>query len=334
MENTRIEWCDHTINFWWGCTKVSPACLNCYAQKRDAHLHPSVPMEYRFQNERSQAAHWGPNAPRWMRVEAAVAEAMKLAHKAAGGPRPRVFASSMSDLFEDRPDLDEARLEAFDTMRQTPGMDWLLLTKRPELVMDLIARAKFLAVEKGRDPRWSLTFAWLDAWTNGHAPENVWMGTTVENQEWAEKRLGWLINIPAKVRFLSVEPMLGPIDLDGIWGYPGSAEGEDLERWPIHWVIAGGETKSGSRPPDIRWFRSLRDQCWKARVPFFFKAWGDWAPAMGDLWWNPLPDGPQFMTRAGARDCRALGDGYGAVRLGAKHTGSLLDGCEHKEFPR
>jgi protein gp37 len=326
-ENSKIEWCDHTVNFWWGCTKVSPACLNCYAERQDAHFHPHLAPRDRFQGEKALPSHWGPEAPRLLRVEAATREAMRYERQAvAEGRRFRVFTNSMSDFFEDRRDLDQVRLQALDVIRRAPHLDWLILTKRPEAILGALKRAERETDSTGMSD-------WLRAWMGWEAfpqvPANVWIGTTVEAQGQAEQRMWDLIKVPAAVRFLSCEPLLGPLDLRLMDNWVGYTPARNL----INWVICGGESGPGARPMHPSWARGLRDQCEAAGVPFLFKQWGEWAPATGDLWWNPLLGGPQFPVTAGGALTRAWGDGYGAVKIGKARAGRLLDGVEHNGYP-
>ena len=151
---------------------------------------------------------------------------------------------------------------------------------------------------------------------------NVWLGVSVENQEAADERIPDLLAIPAAVRFLSCEPLLGPIDL-GRWLKPGGAEGGRS------WVIAGGESGPGARPMHPDWARGLRDQCTSAGVPFFFKQWGEWLAGR----WQDGQEG----QRNDSREWRHFGtpgeQGAFAVRVGKKTAGALLDGHEWKEFP-
>lgn len=235
-ENSGIEWTDHTFNPWTGCTKVSPACDFCYAEawsKRSGHV------EWGPHGERRRTKTWG-NPIKWNR------------QAEAEGRRFRVFCASLADVLDNHKSIQhEWRRDLWDLIEYTPNLDWLLLSKRPQNA------TRFLS------PDW---------WDFGF-PSNVWVGTTVENQEEAERRLPALMNIPARIRFLSCEPLVGPINLDGIWGHPGSADAEQLDNWPIHWVIAGGESGSKFRPANPDWFRSLRDQCELANVPFLFKQW-------------------------------------------------------------
>lgn len=227
-KETAISWCDHTFNPWWGCAKVSPACTNCYAEtfsKRIGLKVWGIESERRFFGD----DHWD-EPGRWNRAAA------------KAGVRRRVFCASMADVFEDRDELGNTREYLWGIIEATPMLDWLLLTKRPENMREM------------------LPSDWLEC-----ERPNVWFGTTVENQEYADLRIPYLLRVPARVRFLSIEPMLGPIKFK-------------IHHWPLHWVIAGGESGAKHRPSDPDWFRSLRDQCIDAGVAFHFKQWGGLHP--------------------------------------------------------
>jgi len=315
-KRTGIEWTDHTFNPWWGCTKVSPACTNCYAEAFSHRVGYDV---------------WGDAAPRRTFAAAHWFGPVKWDDEArSAGVRRRVFCASMADVFEDREELVAWRDRLWDLIDATPHLDWLLLTKRPELVMLMVPQP------------------WLES-----PPANVWYGTTVENQEWADRRVPLLLEVPARGRFLSVEPLLGPTSLER-W-LPIAARGEGWEgvkaeaaygeaRPRVDWVIAGGESGAGARPTHPAWLRTLRDQCQAAAVPFFFKQWGVWAPMAGPapglrvevvevsedhysfLW----PDGTSGPGEAGDHG----GPGMGFARVGKKEAGRALDGREWSEFPR
>ncbi len=338
-QDTKIAWCDHTVNFWWGCTKVSPACANCYAERQDAHFHPGIPWKERFQGEKAGSSHWGPDAPRLLRVDAARREALRYERRAvAEGRRFRVFTNSMSDFFEDRRDLDGARLEALDVIRQTPHLDWLILTKRPEKIRELLTRAQNgiqadLLVGNRPGPRLMELRSWLYDWLdNGNAPANVWLGTTVEDQGRADQRIPALLQVPAAVRFLSCEPLLGPVDLRCVSPYHNPGGGrlglDALAPGAMHldWVICGGESGPHARPMHPDWARGLRDQCAAAGVPFLFKQWGEWFPmGAGGEW-----PGRNNWRVAGsfAHDPHQY-----IVKTGKHAAGRLLDGVEHLAFP-
>jgi protein gp37 len=360
-ENSKIEWCDHTINFWHGCSKVSPACAHCYAEAMDARFHPALPGVTN-NTQHPLAAHWGPHAPRLLRVEKAAAEALRFDRQAKEqGTRFRVFCSSMADLFEDRPDLDEARLEALDVMIRTPHLDWLILTKRPEKVLELLARAQKMAQRPDLLVDCNDRLAeWLGWWLSGRAPKNVWLGTTVEDQERADQRIPALLQVPAAVRFLSCEPLLGPVDIRHRMGSLVWTERDRYETTHgIDWVICGGESGPHARPMHPVWARSLRDQCAAAGVPFLFKQWGEWGAshehmATGEPRFCVLQDFNHWVNKASTwmskgdllldangvvlhcgYDIRHGKEPFTALRkVGKARAGRLLDGNEHNGFPQ
>lgn len=319
MIDTEISWATDTLNWWFGCTKVSPACQFCYAETWDKRFHGADP-------------HWGPDAPRMIReLPKVMGELEKIKRRAAKtGERPRVFVNSMSDFFEDRRDLDEARLAALDAMRQAAEVDFLLLTKRPEKIMKLLHQAK-IDLEVGRhDPSSqcledSPLHHWLTSWVTAIAPRNIWLGTTVENQEWADKRIPELLKVPAAVRFLSCEPLLSPIEL------PRHDQSMGPSFSPLDWVICGGESGAHARPMHPDWARSLRDQCAAAGVSFHFKQWGMWGQWRGDL----VQHGSPLATKAAyAPAALKVDEGLPMLRYGDKKAaGRLLDGVEHNGMP-
>lgn len=247
-ENSKIQWTDHTFNPWWGCVKVSPGCANCYAEGFAKRTGNKV---------------WGSDAPRRFFGEKHWAEPLKWnAAAEKEGVRKRVFCASMADVFEDRPDLEEHRFRLFELIDSTQWLDWLLLTKRPENVeplMAMITNGNFGEIWNFRD----------------HLP-NVWLGTTVENQDQAEKRIPELDAIPATVRFLSCEPLLGPVNLSMLHGCVAMPE-------CIDWVICGGESGPQARPMELEWARRLYADCFLSGVPFFMKQLGGNRKHHGDL---------------------------------------------------
>ena len=269
-EKTTIEWAHATFNPWWGCTKVSPACLHCYA----------APLA-----KRRGYDVWGKDGPRRFFGDAKWAEPLRWdASAKRAGERRRVFCASMADVFEDRVDLDAARARLWDLISRTPNLDWLLLTKRPEMVLAMVP--------------------WRDPW-----PTNVWVGTTVEDQRRADERLPHLAAIPATVRFISAEPLLGPIHL----GRLAPA---------VDFVIAGGESGHSARPSNPRWFTHLLFQCLEADVAFHFKQWGEW---------GPVP--PRAAPRPSARELTREVDGTTMYRVGKKLAGRMLLGEIHDGLP-
>lgn len=266
-KNSHIEWTDHTFNPWWGCVRVSPACKHCYAESLATRFGHDV---------------WGVDGARRFLTEANWAQPLKWnAAAQAAGKRARVFCASMADVFEDRRDLDAERLRLWALIAATPWLDWLLLTKRPEAISALAP--------------------WGSKW-----PRNVWLGTTVEDQRRAAERLPILTAIPAAVRFISAEPLLGRVDLTP-W----------IKR--LDWVIAGGESGRKARPTHPSWFNYLNDQCVKADVAFHFKQWGDWAPDKAE--------------KGSAKKVRRLEGGVAVVRVGKKHAGRTLRGMTWDQAP-
>lgn len=256
-ENSKIEWTDATFNPWVGCTKLSPACDNCYAEtwaRRTGH-----PELWQGERRRTSAAYWQ-QPLKWNR------------RAEADGRRLRVFCASLADVFDNQVP-ERWRDDLWHRIEQTPHLDWLLLTKRPQNV------AKMLP-----DPRIG-----VKPWGNGWP--NVWLGTTAENQEEADRRIPLLLQTPAAARFVSAEPLLGPIDLRRWVGGPDEDgnclrcgclwddASEEHECPPgfggrLDWIIVGGESGPNARELEIEWVRNLVQQCARAKVPCFLKQLG------------------------------------------------------------
>jgi protein gp37 len=239
-ENSKIEWCDHTFNPWIGCTEVSPACDHCYARTEQQDRYHRA-LWGNHSRVRTSDGNWDKPA-RWNR------DAGKL------GKRQKVFCASLADVFDNQVD-DAWRQDLWDLICVCPDLDWLLLTKRPQNMAAMLP------------PDW------------GHGWPNVWLGTTVENQEEADRRIPHLLRVPAMVHFLSCEPLLGPLDLSlhmGTW--PIRDPSKHRTEWDsaiynegIGWVICGQESGPHARETDLDWERSIRDQCANADTPFFLK---------------------------------------------------------------
>jgi protein gp37 len=190
---------------------------------------------------------WGAHAPRRFFGDAHWNEPLEWNDEARNSKkRIRVFCASMADVFERRAELNTWRERLWYLIESTPWLDWLLLTKRPQNISAMVP--------------------WEKLW-----PTNVWLGTTVENQKYAEERLPFLLAANASIRFLSCEPLLGSLDLTSWFDRSGF--------YSIDWVIAGGESGARCRPMHPDWVMSLLDQCQDANVPFHFKQWGHWVPA-------------------------------------------------------
>ena len=269
-KDSRIEWTHHTFNPWWGCVRVSPACAHCYAETWARRLGADLwgrGAERRFFRD----DHWR-HPVRWN------------AEAARAGARRRVFCASMADVFESRAELNPWRARLWPLIEQTPWLDWLLLTKRPQNIRRMMP--------------------WQSEW-----PSNVWLGTTAENQKFANLRIPQILEFPARIHFISAEPLLGPLS---------------ISQWrKIDWVIAGGESGHGARPTDPGWIRSLRDECDSAGVAFHFKQWGHWAPE--------LPHGVsprQRLELASTENARTTLYGVGKAM-----AGRVLDGRTWDQFP-
>jgi len=222
---TTISWTDHTFNPWWGCTKVSEGCQHCYAATL-AHRYGTA---------------WGPKAARRKLSEHHWQEPLKWDRQArVSGVRGKVFCASMADVFEDNVQVVSERLKLWDLIAKTPHLDWQLLTKRPQNITSMVP----------------------NAWLTDGFPVNVWVGTSVESQAVAKARISELLKVPALVRFLSCEPLIGPVDL------------ADLRKGDIHWVIVGGESGPGARPMDLEWARDLKRQCLTKGIALFVKQLG------------------------------------------------------------
>ncbi len=217
-----ISWTRHTFNPWIGCAKVTDGCRFCYAEA---------------QSNRWKRAEWGVNAQRVMTSDTYWKQPFRWdAAALAALERHRVFCASLADVFDAHPGVVEQRARLWPLITATPNLDWLLLTKRPENVAAMLP----------------------DDWGAGFA--NVWLGTTVEDERVAA-RIDALRTIPAAVRFLSVEPMIGPLELRG------RLDG-------IDWVIVGGESGHGARPLDLRWVRDVVDAALAAGAAVHVKQLG------------------------------------------------------------
>jgi protein gp37 len=358
MAKTLIQWAGtplpdgrilpgYTFNGWIGCTKKSPGCLNCYAELLDINRFSKT---LGGGTKELPILHWGKGKPRYRTKESTWKHPHNWNRKAkADGIRYRVFCSSLSDWL-DREVPIEWFADLMGLINDTPYLDWLMLTKRPEDFFERIEAAR----ATGR-----CALDMLSQWRDGQPPSNVWVGTSTEDQIRADERCPLLVKIPANTRFLSCEPLLGPIDLSaflrlswstkqtrdehqawtdvpgsGHWvHYPPTIIPERL--WKIDWVIAGGESGS-QRPMHPDYARLLRDQCQAAGVPFFFKQWGDYSPDCppGVKPGDRYPDtsilmSPQDKQPVSGIDPRSVF----MHKVGKKAAKRFLDGREWNEFP-
>lgn len=341
--NTKIEWCDHTFNPWIGCQKVGPGCDHCYAEAWDRRFAVS-----------GHAMRWGPGAERrrtslanWRKPVQwnANADAFQAQH----GRRQRVFCASLADVFDNQID-PQWRADLLRLIDQTPNLDWLLLTKRIGNANAMLDQAEMIVCGS--------------IWTNYRPRPNVWLGATVVNQEEADRDIPKLLAVPAAKRFLSMEPLLGPVHLDQFHPTREPALPPLLDG--VDWVIVGGESGPGARPMHPDWARSLRDQCAVAGVPFLFKQWGEWLPInqqeeeftnsfyrsnriaeahenqdnLDDCYGRRCTVATTVVhmdgSTHGVTESMAFMQGTGAMttfKAGKKAAGRLLDGIEHNGFP-
>lgn len=340
-DNTHIEWTDATWNPITGCSVVSAGCKHCYAMKLagtrlqhhpsragltiDTKAGPVWNGQVRFNEQ------WLDQPLRWKR------------------PR-RIFVCAHGDLFHESVP-DEWIDKVFAVMALAPQHTFQVLTKRPERMLrymthwpDAAGRFHHVAyqAEKMRPDlpvgmpdgwRWQLQKRW--------PLPNVWLGVSVEDQAAADERIPQLLQTPAAVRWISAEPLLGPINLNTtppragsrpINGFTVADISGCLPRWQaepmraklrdgLDWVVAGGESGHGARPMHPDWARSLRDQCAAAGVAFLFKQWGEWADA--NYYASEIQE---------SYDVRGLTSGA-SIRVGKKAAGRLLDGVQHDGYP-
>lgn len=339
-QNSAIEWTNRTWNFLKGCTWESSGCDNCYAAPMTYRLEAMAWADIEAGRDPGKKAHYIGLARKNNAGRIHFTGKVFIDREASSEPlywkKPqRVFVNSMSDLFH--PDVPfEIIDQAFAMMWACSHHTFQILTKRPARMLEWYRQSRVM----------------------GMPFPNVWLGVSVENQAAADERIPLLLQVPAAVRFLSCEPLLGPLNLsDWIWGNrcPSSQCGDStwdhycqLGEQRLHWIIVGGESGHNARPMHPDWARSLRDQCHAAGVAYFFKQWGEWLP-FGQVQSNEQreacskatmrgdqtyfgarvvagPQGPMTGTTPGIRP-------VGIHRVGKHAAGRLLDGREWNQFP-
>lgn len=307
-EKSKISWCHNTFNPWIGCTKVSNGCTNCYAERDDGR-------------RKWTPDGWGKGKPRKRTSESNWKKPLKWNREAAAqGQRLRVFCASLADVFDDEVP-DQWRHDLFKLIRNTPNLDWMLLTKRPETMRTFIS----------------------DYFGTSMPYPNIWLGVSVEDQETADARIPILLQTPAMIRWISAEPLLGPVEFDCGPGAAGphrylSVEVDHPEDRRLDWIIVGGESGPEARPMHPDWARSIRDQCIRAGVAFHMKQWGEWGPASfvsfhhsGDA---HVITGQNEGRYARCHPFEATDTSKWVYRIGKKYAGRKLDGRIWDEFPR
>lgn len=313
-ENTKIEWAHHTFNPWIGCQKVGPGCDHCYAETWDA---------------RFEGVRWGPHAQRTRTKEANWTKVRRWNRKAGeAGIRERVFVASLADICDTHSSIKtEWRSDLAELVCACENLDFLFLTKRAGNITSVLS----------------------SMFPEG-IPQNLWMGITIVNQEEADRDIIKLLKakqeLGLSIAFLSMEPLLGPVDLAftgarpensvnfrldalrGVWMGRDHLVSDHTAR--IDWVIVGGESGADARPMDPAWVRALRDQCQEAGTPFLFKQWGEWF-AYGEI----DAQGRENSRTRGEDPTvwHAWPEGGFSVRLGKAQAGRHLDGVTHDAVP-
>jgi protein gp37 len=340
-DNTKIEWTDATWNPITGCAVVSPGCTNCYAMKlagtrlkhhesrkgltKDTKAGPVWTGELRFN------CQWLDEPFRWK--------------------RPRmIFVCAHGDLFAEGVP-NEWIDQVFAVMSQTPQHTFQVLTKRPERMREYLTTPRLQHRLVNTLMSFEFPIPTPGRWPHMPLP-NVWLGVSVEDQKRADERIPILIDTPGAIRWISAEPLLGPLDLmhlpakkispnitiagNAVTGIDGLGKvGPKLD-----WIVAGGESGPGARPMHPDWARSLRDQCAEAQVPFLFKQWGAWTPGENVERQRGVVETAELIndTWHYAPENLANSDGHyddepDVYRVGKKAAGRLLDGIEHNGFP-
>ncbi|UZP67684.1 phage Gp37/Gp68 family protein [Desulfovibrio mangrovi] len=328
--SSNIEWTDETWNPFVGCSKVSPACDNCYAEVMARRLagNPATP----YYAGTIADGKWNGNiCAAFDSVWAKPFEWKK--------PK-RIFVGSMTDVFH--PNVPTEWLDMlFAVMGLNQQHTFMVLTKRAERMHQYVAGiGKHRSVDgpSRAAKKFSSSAVWeYTMCRGGFALPNVWLGVTTENQEQADKRIPALLDTPAAKRFVSIEPMLGPVDLTTIRHGADEALPVFGTQWGLDWVICGGESGPSARPSHPDWFRGLRDQCKEAGVPYFFKQWGEWAE---DGW---VHAGTSFDSNhitfnwnhevAHSREELTPSCNFTMKRVGKKAAGHMLDRQEWRQVP-
>jgi protein gp37 len=389
-QGTKIEWCDHTFNAWEGCQKVSPGCANCYAETRanrfgTAKWGPNGTRRVAAESYWKQPLKWDKAAAeageRHRVFCASLADVFEdwkgpendgamTCHKTGeslsinqrGHVWPMGWPSmSDGDDWGARPyTMNDVRNRLFRLPDATPNLDWFLLTKQPQNIARMMPKYFVEIPEPCRNPdhferpQKETCRACRSSTPPIYRP-NVFLGTSVENQETADERIPYLCEVPAAVRFLSCEPLLGPVRLadwleakcEACGGHGGDREtpgvpcgecqGRCTQNAGIHWVIAGGESGPGARPMHPDWVRSIRDQCVSAGVPFFFKQWGSHDAGerptdVDELAQLCRKSDVQWLNTAGG-STHTDWDTVAVRKVGKELAGRVLDGVTWDQFP-
>ncbi|MCO6410059.1 DUF5131 family protein [Hoeflea alexandrii] len=358
---SKIQWTEDTWNPITGCTIVSPGCTNCYAMRRAAprlSQNPATP-QYHGTVQPSKGGYV------WTGKIGIAADTAFL--KPLRTKKPTMFfVNSMSDLFHENVP-DEVIDRIFAIMALCPQHTFQVLTKRSARMREYLGdeATQLRVLQEGVDRELAAAgIRWNGDWNDRHSQAiagatrwplpNVWLGVSVEDQARSDERIPDLLATPATVRFISAEPLLGPVDMtnldhlgtlraNSIYGISAIWKNNHIGRNCLDWVIVGGESGKGARPMHPDWARAIRDQCAAADVPFFFKQWGDWEIALDrdhdDPDWR-LDYTNDYVDRGKSKwlnlegGCGFHGERFHVMRkVGTKRAGRLLDGVEHNAMP-
>ncbi len=325
--NTKIEWCDDTWNPITGCSVVSPGCTNCYAMRLAGTRLKHHPSRAGLTSDSKAGPVWNGEVrlnKSWL-------------HQPSAWSRPRrIFVCAHGDLFAEKVP-DEWILDVLTVIACNPQHQFQVLTKRAERMQDLMTRADLL---EDIYANWS-GFSGSPREVYSWPLHNLWLGVSVEDQKRADERIPLLLDTPAAIRWISAEPLLGPVNIvDAMWAGNGPAAANLSAT--LDWVVAGGESGPGARPMHPDWARSLRDQCARAGVPFLFKQWGQWCPATREygIAGHCMPETGEKFTWIGWDGVTKNPSAFGLVEpimaiasVGKATAGRLLDGVEHNGFP-
>lgn len=334
-DKSGIEWTDATWNPVTGCTRVSEGCDHCYIERTPP---------FRMAGRRFDGT--GPGS-----ATGVLLHPDRLDQPLRWRKPRRVFVNSLADLFHDNVP-DEFLNRVWSTMEQARDHTFQVLTKRPARMRAFLLNRQARKEEYARKfedhliPERRTCPAAVDARRRAdNPPANIWIGVSVENQRWADIRIPLLLSTPAAVRWISAEPLLGPIDLtrvaytagggthlDVVHGRHGQPGVWSVEAQRLDWVVAGGESGPGARPMHPDWARSLRDQCASARIPFHFKQWGEFIhnPSLAEQWMNvPI----HAVASVPGLDPYEEDASVSMWRVGKKRAGRELDGRTHDDYP-
>lgn len=321
MSRTKIEWSEYSWNPIVGCTKCSPGCLNCYAERMAIRLNGIFAAKGDDDNwaKMSNVLKWDYSKPELYEFGKATGwngEVELFANRLDiplhwRKPR-RIFVVSMGDLFHPKVNIGFLT-HIFDTIEQCPQHTFLILTKRPKQALRMM---------------WGKHGEGWRYFGEGDFHKNIHIGVSISNQAEADEKIPALLQIPAAVRFLSIEPMLEDVGEILLTSNREDDTGLDEFGQHIDWIVCGGESGPGARPMHPDWPRKVRDDCQAAGVPFFFKQWGEWLPGS-----HAQNFSDEQLSHYKTTLLEHKGNGVAMFRVGKKKAGRILDGKKWEQLP-